>query len=81
MTAAAILLCLAIGYASGALPFGLWVGRVARGVDVRTVGSGNLGATNVYRSLGPGLGILTLVLDVAKGALPEDVNAPSGEAA
>jgi glycerol-3-phosphate acyltransferase PlsY len=39
-------------------------------VDVRTLGSGNLGATNVYRSLGPGLGILTLVLDMLKGALP-----------
>jgi glycerol-3-phosphate acyltransferase PlsY len=39
-------------------------------VDVRTLGSGNLGATNVYRSLGPALGVLTLVLDIAKGALP-----------
>ena len=66
----ALLLCVAIGYLSGSLPWGLWVGRAARGVDVRTLGSGNLGATNVYRSLGPGLGVLTLLLDVAKGALP-----------
>ena len=64
------LLCVAIAYACGSLPWGLWIGRLARGVDIRTVGSGNLGATNVYRSLGPGLGVLTLVLDVAKGALP-----------
>jgi glycerol-3-phosphate acyltransferase PlsY len=39
-----------------------------KGVDVRHRGSGNLGATNVYRLLGPGLGILVLVLDAAKGA-------------
>lgn len=61
---------LLIGYVSGSLPFGLWLGRWLRGVDVRTIGSGNLGATNVYRSLGPGIGIATLVLDIAKGALP-----------
>ena len=67
---AAVVLCVAIAYLSGSLPWGLWVGKLARGVDVRTVGSGNLGATNVYRTLGPALGILTLLLDMAKGALP-----------
>jgi glycerol-3-phosphate acyltransferase PlsY len=66
----AVALCVAIGYLCGSLPWGLWVGRLARGVDVRTLGSGNLGATNVYRSLGPALGILTLLLDIAKGFLP-----------
>jgi glycerol-3-phosphate acyltransferase PlsY len=64
------LLVIAFGYVCGALPFGLWVGRIFRGVDVRTLGSGNLGATNVYRSLGPALGFLTLVLDALKGAVP-----------
>jgi acyl phosphate:glycerol-3-phosphate acyltransferase len=59
-----------IGYVCGSLPFGLWLGRGLRGVDVRTMGSGNLGATNVYRSLGRGIGIATLALDLAKGALP-----------
>ena len=59
-----------VGYLSGSLPWGLWLGRWVRGVDVRTLGSRNLGATNVYRSLGALLGITTLVLDVAKGALP-----------
>lgn len=39
-------------------------------MDVRTLGSGNLGATNVYRSLGPGIGVATLAVDIAKGALP-----------
>lgn len=58
------------GYVSGSLPWGLWLGRWFRGVDVRTIGSGNLGATNVYRSLGPGIGVATLVLDIAKGAAP-----------
>jgi glycerol-3-phosphate acyltransferase PlsY len=65
----AVAVALGLGYLSGALPWGLWLGRWVRGVDVRTMGSRNLGATNVYRSLGPALGILTLVLDVAKGAI------------
>lgn len=67
---AALVLTVVAAYACGSLPWGLWVGRLARGVDIRTVGSGNLGATNVYRTLGPGLGVLTLLLDIAKGALP-----------
>jgi glycerol-3-phosphate acyltransferase PlsY len=68
--AAAVAVSLAIGYLSGALPWGLWLGRWFKGVDVRTLGSQNLGATNVYRTLGPALGIATLLLDIAKGALP-----------
>ena len=70
VAATGLLAPLLLGYLCGALPFGLWVGRLFRGVDVRTLGSGNLGATNVYRSLGPGLGVLTLLLDAGKGALP-----------
>ena len=65
-----LIAALALGYLSGALPWGLWLGRWFKGVDVRTLGSKNLGATNVYRTLGPPLGIATLVLDIAKGALP-----------
>jgi glycerol-3-phosphate acyltransferase PlsY len=67
---AALVAAVGIGYLCGALPWGLWLGRWFRGVDVRTMGSGNLGATNVYRSLGPALGILTLALDMLKGAIP-----------
>ena len=67
---AAVAACLAIGYACGSLPWGLWLPRVLKGVDVRTLGSGNLGATNVYRTLGPPLGVAVLLLDAAKGALP-----------
>jgi glycerol-3-phosphate acyltransferase PlsY len=60
---------LALGYLLGSLPWGLWIGKLARGLDVRQHGSGNLGATNVYRVLGPRWGILTLLLDVTKGAV------------
>ncbi len=62
-----VALCLAAAFLAGALPFGLWIGRLARGIDVRRHGSGNLGATNVLRVLGPGWGIVTLILDIAKG--------------
>jgi glycerol-3-phosphate acyltransferase PlsY len=68
--ATAVLASVLIGYLSGSLPWGLWLGRWVRGVDVRSLGSGNLGATNVYRSLGPALGITTLALDMLKGAIP-----------
>lgn len=56
------------GYLLGALPFAYVVAR-AKGVDIFKVGSGNAGATNVRRVLGPGPGALVLFLDAAKGAL------------
>ena len=59
-----------LGYLSGSIPFGLLVVRAARGVDVRGQGSGNIGATNVARVAGKGLGVRVLVLDALKGALP-----------
>lgn len=58
---------LVIAFFLGALPFALWIGRLVRGIDIREHGSGNLGATNVLRLLGPGWGLLTLLLDVGKG--------------
>jgi glycerol-3-phosphate acyltransferase PlsY len=61
---------LLLGYLAGSLPFGVWVTRWARGVDVREQGSGNIGATNVARVAGKKLGVLVLFLDAAKGALP-----------
>ncbi len=66
----ALLVALALGYLAGSLPWGLWLGQWLKGVDVRTLGSRNLGATNVYRSLGPAIGVPVLLLDIAKGALP-----------
>jgi acyl phosphate:glycerol-3-phosphate acyltransferase len=59
-----------LGYLAGSIPFGLLVVRAARGVDVRDQGSGNIGATNVARVAGKGLGVAVLVLDALKGALP-----------
>ena len=65
-----ILVCLAIlSYFVGAIPFGMLVART-RGIDIMKVGSGNIGATNVVRALGPKFGILVFVLDVLKGAVP-----------
>ncbi len=61
-------LALVAAFGIGALPSALWVGRIARGIDVREHGSGNLGATNVYRTLGPGLGWTVFLLDALKGA-------------
>lgn len=56
-------------FAVAGIPFGYLIGR-AGGVDVRRQGSGNIGATNVLRSRGRAAAALTLLLDVAKGALP-----------
>jgi glycerol-3-phosphate acyltransferase PlsY len=58
------------GYLAGSLPFGYWLVRALRGVDIRTVGSGNIGATNVWRTYGPRFGIAVMVLDALKGFVP-----------
>ena len=57
------------GYFAGAIPFGVILANW-KGVDIREHGSGNIGATNVTRVLGPRLGAVVLVLDAAKGAVP-----------
>jgi glycerol-3-phosphate acyltransferase PlsY len=57
------------GYLAGSIPFAFLLAR-GRGVDLRQVGSGNIGATNLGRALGARWGYLCFVLDVAKGALP-----------
>lgn len=62
-------LSLLAAYLVGAIPFGLLVAR-ARGVDIRKVGSGNIGATNVFRSVGKSWGILVYALDMLKGLAP-----------
>ena len=60
---------LLIGFFFGSIPFGYLLVRLITGDDVRETGSGNIGATNVSRALGAGGGVLTLVLDAAKGAV------------
>jgi len=62
-----VLSCVA-SYLFGSLPFGLWVGLIIKGVDIRTLGSHNIGATNVLRVLGVGPGLLVFALDTFKGA-------------
>lgn len=57
-------------YLAGAIPFGLVVVRAASGRDIRRVGSGNIGASNVYRAAGPALAGAVLALDLGKGLLP-----------
>lgn len=62
------LIIVAVSYLLGSIPFGYLLVRVFRGFDVRTTGSGNIGATNVARA-GRGLGLATLVLDALKGGV------------
>ena len=63
-------LLLALAYLVGATPTSLWVGRVFHGVDLRQKGSGNLGATNTFRTLGWKAALPVVLVDVAKGFLP-----------
>ena len=63
------ILAILLAYLVGAIPFGLLIAR-AQGVNIRTQGSGNIGATNVLRILGKKWGIITLLLDALKGYLP-----------
>ena len=61
-------LVLAAAYLIGGIPFGYLLVKLRSGEDVRSMGSGNIGATNVLRTTGRALGFATLLLDIAKGA-------------
>jgi len=63
-------LVIVAGYLVGSMPFGYWLVRATKGVDIRKVGSGNIGASNVWREFGRGYGIPVVLLDVAKGFVP-----------
>lgn len=61
--------CPLLAFLMGSIPFGLWIARI-KGVDIRAHGSGNIGATNVYRIIGKKQGLLCLFLDLLKGFVP-----------
>jgi len=66
----AFLVMLVLAYLIGAIPFGVVVGKLFYGVDVRKHGSGNVGTTNVFRVLGKRAGVVVLVCDMLKGFIP-----------
>jgi glycerol-3-phosphate acyltransferase PlsY len=61
---------LVLAYVAGSIPAAYIAGKVTRGIDLRQHGSGNLGATNVYRVLGAKVAVVVLLFDAAKGAVP-----------
>ncbi|MFN2628258.1 MAG: glycerol-3-phosphate 1-O-acyltransferase PlsY [Gaiellaceae bacterium] len=63
-------LFIVIGYICGSMPWGYWLVRAFKGVDIRTVGSGNIGGTNVWRLYGRRLGLPVILLDGVKGFVP-----------
>ena len=67
MTFAAVVV---LGYLLGSCPWGYWLVRLVRHEDIRKIGSGNIGATNVWRTHGRGLGVPVVLLDTLKGFVP-----------
>lgn len=65
-----LLTLLITAYLAGSLPIGLYIGKLVRGIDIREFGSGNIGASNVWRILGRKWGVLVFLMDVAKGVIP-----------
>jgi glycerol-3-phosphate acyltransferase PlsY len=64
------LLLVVLGYLAGSIPFGYVLSRFVLGIDIRKVGSGNIGGTNVARAGGKKLGVAVIVLDAAKAVIP-----------
>ena len=64
-----VVLIITICYLLGSIPFGYIVGKLFKKVDIRELGSGNIGATNAFRILGPSLASLVLIGDIGKGIL------------
>lgn len=72
-----LLLSIIASYLIGSIPFGYLVART-KGIDIRQHGSGNIGATNVWRTMGPGCGMLALALDALKGAAAVAIGRQAG---
>ncbi len=64
-----LLIAVAIGYLLGSIPAAVWIGKGIYGIDVRTVGSGNAGSTNVYRTLGFKAGFACQIIDILKASI------------
>ena len=64
------ILAIFLAYLIGAVPFGLFFGKIFSNIDIRSVGSGNIGATNVLRAAGKKAAVMTLLADCLKGLLP-----------
>lgn len=69
MSVLAVILAIGLSYLVGSVPTGYLIARYVKGIDIRAHGSGNIGATNVWRTLGPGWGLVSLVGDTAKGVV------------
>jgi len=65
-----IALFIVIGYLAGSVTFGYWLVRWTKGIDIRSVGSGNIGATNVWRTYGVRYGLPVMALDIVKAFVP-----------
>jgi glycerol-3-phosphate acyltransferase PlsY len=70
-------LAVLVAYLVGAIPFGWVVAKLAKGVDIRTIGSGNIGATNAMRAVGRPLGLVAFALDLGKAYAPVAWLAPA----
>jgi len=68
-----------LAYLIGSVPSAVWIGKAFYGIDVREHGSGNAGATNVFRVLGKGPGVVVLLMDIFKGYLALQLAFVSGE--
>ena len=75
-----LLLPALVGYAIGSLPIGYLLAQVAGGIDLRRVGSGNVGTANVYRTAGRSLAVIVMIADVGKGASSVMVGGPGAGA-
>ena len=81
MSALASLLFVSCGYLIGSIPFAWLLARRLRGIDIRLIGSGNVGAANAYRATGPGVAVLVVALDLAKGACAVLIATRAGQGA
>ncbi|MCH3922716.1 glycerol-3-phosphate 1-O-acyltransferase PlsY [Limosilactobacillus sp.] len=64
-----IIIMVVVAYLLGSIPSGLWIGQIFYHKDIRKLGSGNIGTTNTFRTLGPKAGTVVLFMDVLKGTL------------